>query len=77
VGRVYHTNNSEQTAKGVFDTGPEGKRGIGRPKPKCRECVDQDIRIIRKRNWKTSALNREEWKKLLMKAWDHTELSSQ
>jgi hypothetical protein len=30
--------------------------------------VDHDIRILGERNWRISALNREEWRKLLKKA---------
>jgi hypothetical protein len=39
--------------------------------------VDQDIRLLGERNWKNSALNREERKKLLKKVRALTGLSSQ
>jgi hypothetical protein len=32
------------------------------------DSVDYDIRILGERNWRNSALNREEWRKLLKKA---------
>jgi hypothetical protein len=43
-----------------FNTRPEGKRGIGRPKLRWGDSVDQDIRLLGERNWKNLALNREE-----------------
>jgi hypothetical protein len=39
--------------------------------------VDVEVRLVGESNWKSLALNREEWKKLLKKARAHTELSSQ
>jgi hypothetical protein len=69
--------NNKQTTEGMFDTGPEGKQGIGRHKLRWRDSVDQGIRLLGERNWKSLALNREEWKKGLKKARAHTELSSQ
>jgi hypothetical protein len=38
--------------------------------------VDQDIRLLRERNWINLALNREELRKLLKKDRAHTGLSS-
>jgi hypothetical protein len=39
--------------------------------------VDQDIRLLGEINWKSLALNREEWKELLKKARALAGLSSQ
>jgi hypothetical protein len=39
--------------------------------------VDHGIRILRERNWRNLALNREEGRKLLRKARAHAGLSSQ
>jgi hypothetical protein len=38
--------------------------------------VDHDIRILGERNWRSLALNRKEWRKLLEKAKAHAGLSS-
>jgi hypothetical protein len=46
-------------------------------KLRCGDRVDQDIRLLRERNWKNLALNREECRKLLKKARAHTGLLSQ
>jgi hypothetical protein len=69
--------DNNRTTKRMFDTRPEGKSGIERPKLRWGDCVGQDIRLLGGRNWKNLALNREEWKKLLKKARAHTGLSSQ
>jgi hypothetical protein len=61
----------------MFNTRPEGKRGTGRPKLRWGDSVDHDIRILRERNWRNLALNREEWRKLLKKSRAHVGLSSQ
>jgi hypothetical protein len=37
--------------------------------------VDHDIRILGERNWRNSALDKEEWRKLLKKARAHAQLS--
>jgi hypothetical protein len=39
--------------------------------------INQDIKILRDKNWKKIALNRDEWAKLLKKARVHQGLSSQ
>jgi hypothetical protein len=44
----------------MFNTRPEGKRGIGRPKLRWGDNVYQDIRLLGERNWKNLALSREE-----------------
>jgi hypothetical protein len=67
-----------ETTKRMFNTRPEGRRGIGRPKLRWGDSVDQDIKLLGERNWKNFInLNREEWRKLLKKARAHTGLSSQ
>jgi hypothetical protein len=39
--------------------------------------VDHDVRILREKNWRNLALNRDEWRKLLKNARAHAGLSSQ
>jgi hypothetical protein len=58
----------------VFIARPERKRGIGRPKRRWRDSVDQDAEALGERNWRRLSMNREEWKKLLKKARAHTGL---
>jgi hypothetical protein len=54
--------------KKVFVTRPEGTRKIGRPKLRWEDGVTQDIKALGVKNWKSSALNREEWLEFLKKA---------
>jgi hypothetical protein len=53
-------NGYNQITKEMFNTRPEGKRGTGRPKLRCGDSVDHDIRILGERNWRNLALNWEE-----------------
>ena len=55
---------------------PDGVRGVGRPKLRWEDCVDQNMRILHVKNWMKVALNRDDWAKLL-KARAHQGLSSQ
>lgn len=57
--------NSECTAKRIPLARPEGKRGIGRPKMKWLDGVNQDSAKIGQRNCRRHARNEDEWKKLL------------
>ena len=54
---------------------PEGTRKVGRPKMRWEDCVRQDIRTLGIKNWRSVALNRQEWRELLRKAKAHTGLS--
>jgi hypothetical protein len=69
--------NNDRTIKKIFNTKPDGVRSVGRPKLRCEDGVDQDIRILGVKNWKKFALNRDEWAKLLKKARAHLRLWSQ
>jgi hypothetical protein len=63
--------------KKVFNTKPEGTIKVGRPRQRWQECVWQNIRILDVRNWRSVALNREEFLEVLRKAMTHTGLSCQ
>jgi hypothetical protein len=51
--------------KKIFNTKPNRTRKVGRPKLRWEECVCQDIRILGVKNWRSVALNREEWQIIL------------
>jgi hypothetical protein len=59
---------SNRTVKKMFNTRPEGTRKIGRPKLGWKVGVTHDIKALGVKNWKSSALNREECLKFLKKA---------
>jgi len=69
--------NNEYTAKRILLARPEGKIGIGRPKMKWADGVNQDSARIRERNCRRNARNEDEWKKLLRKAEAYLGLWSQ
>ena len=76
AGHLVHMND-DRTLKKIFNTKPDRVRRIGRPKLRCEDGVDQDIRILGVKNWKKVTLKRDEWAKLLKKARAHQGLSSQ
>jgi hypothetical protein len=66
--------SDDRIIKRVFTARPEGKRGIGWPKMRWRESVDQDAEALGERNWRRLSVNKGEWKKLMKKARAHTGL---
>jgi hypothetical protein len=56
--------DNDRTIK-MFNTKPDGVRGVGRPKLRWEDGVDQDMRILEVKNWKKVALGRDERAKLL------------
>jgi hypothetical protein len=69
--------SNERTLKKIFNTKPEGRRRVGRPKLRWEDGVVQDTRILGVNSWKKVALDRDEWAKLLKKARVHQGLLSQ
>jgi hypothetical protein len=47
---------------------PKGLRKVGRPRDRWRDDVGNDARMLGLRSWWATALNREEWRKLLTEA---------
>ena len=52
----------------LFRNDPEGRRGVGRPKSRRIDGVQQDLRTLKIRNWKTYAQDRIQWGNLLEQA---------
>ncbi|PSN43351.1 hypothetical protein C0J52_15555 [Blattella germanica] len=75
AGHVLRAN--DRMINKVFHAKPEGTRKVGRPKLRWEDGVREDVKTIGIRNWRSSALNREEWRKLLQKAKAHRGLSRQ
>jgi hypothetical protein len=57
--------NNDRTLKKIFNIKPDGVRRVGRPKLRCNDGVDQDMRILEVTNWKKVALDRDEWANFL------------
>jgi hypothetical protein len=62
-----------KTVKKVFNTRPEGTS----PKLRWEDGVTQDVKALGVKNWKSLAVNREEWLKFLQKARTDIGLSCQ
>ena len=69
--------NSDGILKKIFNTKPNGVRGVGRPRLRWEDGVDQGMRTLEVKNWKKVALDRDEWAELLKKARANHGLSSQ
>jgi hypothetical protein len=52
---------------------PIGQRKTGRPKARWREEVGKDARMLGIRGWWSTAMNREEWRRLLREVMILTE----
>jgi hypothetical protein len=69
--------NSDRTLKNTFSTKLERVRAVGRPKLRWEDGVNEDMKTLEVKNWKTAALDRDEWTQLLTKARAHQGLWSQ
>jgi hypothetical protein len=64
AGHVMRLNDNDPTKK-VLMSQPGGSRPRGRPKLRWEDQVAEDATIAGRRNWKRTAHNREEWRKIL------------
>jgi len=53
--------NETRTVKKIFEGKLEGRRGRGRPKLRRINDVEDDLRELGVKRWRTKALEREEW----------------
>ena len=56
--------NNDRTLKKILNTKPDGVRTVGRPKLRCEDGVDQNMRVYEVNKWEV-AFDREEWAQLL------------
>ena len=52
----------------LFESDPDGRRGVGRPKTRWIDGVQADLKALGKRNCKTLGQDRNAWKNLLKEA---------
>ncbi|XP_045492279.1 uncharacterized protein LOC123691743 [Colias croceus] len=58
----------------LLDGKPDGRRNRGRPKLRWLDGVEQDLKTIDVKNWRTRAKDRDVWKKILDQAKAHSRL---
>jgi hypothetical protein len=54
--------------KEIFNTKPEGRRGVGRPELRRLDDVEADIKSLGIKGWRLKAQDRKEWTVILSEA---------
>jgi hypothetical protein len=54
--------------KGVSEGHPGGRRKTGRPRERCLDDVEEDIRLMKVKRWRKKATEREVWAKIVWEA---------
>ena len=67
LGHVIRMNETGYVKK-VFEGTLEGRRGRGRPRLRWLNDVEDDLRKLGVKRWRTKALDREEWASIIKEA---------
>jgi len=67
LGRVSRMNETRYVKK-IFEGKLEGRRGRGRPRLGWINDVEDDLRKLGVKQWRTKALNKEEWVSIVREA---------
>jgi hypothetical protein len=67
LGRVIRMNETRSVKK-IFEGKLEGRRGGVRPRLMWMSDVEDDLRKLGVKRWRTKALNREEWASIIREA---------
>jgi hypothetical protein len=53
--------DQRKVVKKIFESKPEGRRKVGRPRFRWLDDVKNDLRVMKVKRWRKKAHNREEW----------------
>ena len=67
LGHVIRMNQTRPVKK-IFEGKLEGRRRRGRPRLRWINDVEDDIRKLRVKRWRTKALDRQEWASIIREA---------
>ena len=67
LGHVVRMNETKSVKK-IFEGKLEGRRGRGRPRLRWINDVEDDLRKLGVKRWRTKALEREEWASIMKEA---------
>ena len=54
--------------KRIFSANPERERKVGRPNTRWQDCVERDLEAMGVRNWKSKAIDRNQWQDIFKQA---------
>jgi len=60
--------NGTRSVKKIFEGKLKGRRGTGRPRLRWINDVEDDLRMLGMKRWRTKVLNREEWASIIREA---------
>ena len=67
IGHVIRMNETRSVKK-IFEGKLKGRRGRGRPRLRWIDDVEDDLRKLGVKRWRTKALDREEWASIIREA---------
>jgi hypothetical protein len=68
LGHVIRMNETDRCVKEIVKGKLEGRRGKGRPRFRWINNVEEDLRKLVVKRWRTKALDREEWASIIREA---------